>query len=190
VLPPDLVAVLTDRHKRAQANISSRTASRIVAVWDSLPTIGEEQYEAFLAAIAPFLTAAKQAAVTSSTGFYAAVLETRPPAIPVGSVDVEYRGRTPFTATWHALSEGRPYVEAVDAGRSIAEAQTERFVVSTSRRTGDAVVKATGRDVRWRRVPSSKACPFCVNAAGQLYRSAESADFGHDRCGCAAVPAA
>jgi hypothetical protein len=179
-----------DRHKQAQAIIAARTSSEVLAIWDALGSIDRAEVAGFLEAVAPYLAAAKKATITLATGFYSTILQTRPPAIAVDAIDVDFAGRTPFTATWHALGEGRPYAEAIEAGRSIADAQVHRYVTSAGRRTGDAVATATRHRVRWRRVPSTKACPFCVNAAGQLYHSAESADFGHDRCGCAAVPAA
>ena len=190
MLSDDALAPLVERHKATQNRIIDRTAPRITGVWDQLDSIDSDRVDEFLAAIAPFLIAAKKASFTAAVAFYSAAFQTRPPSLPVESIDVDYRGRTPFTAAWHALDEGRPYAEALQAGRSIAEAQTARFVVGTSRRSGDAVASATGQRVRWKRVPSAGACTFCANAAGQLYRTAASADFGHDRCGCAAVPTA
>ncbi len=190
MLPDDALASLVERHKATQNRIISRAAPRIAGAWDDLESIDRDQVDRFLASIAPFLTAAKKASFTAAVAFYSTIFETRPPAIPISEIATEYAGLTPFTATWHALDEGRPYAEAVQAGRSIAEAQTSRFVVGTGRQTGDAVATATGQRVRWRRVPSAGACPFCTNAAGQLYRTAATADFGHDRCGCAAVPTA
>lgn len=42
--------------------------------------------------------------------------------------------------------------------------------------------------VRWKRVPGGKSCSWCKTIAGQLYLTSASADFGHDRCDCVAVP--
>lgn len=188
MLPRDEVAALVERHKAAQARISNRTGIQLAGIWDGLAGYDEADISAFLDLIAPHVTAAKKAAVTVAIGFYAQILGRRPPAIPVGAVSVEYNARSPFTAVWHALSMGRPYDEAVSAGRSITEAQTDRFVASAARRTGDHVAAATRSRVVWERVPKATACSFCRDAAGQRYKTSESADFGHDRCGCTAVP--
>ena len=40
----------------------------------------------------------------------------------------------------------------------------------------------------WRRVPGPKACQWCRTIAGQLYKTSETADFGHARCDCVVVP--
>lgn len=188
MLPPDAVAALVDRHKQAQSLIAERTSVHVVRVWDDLGSWDRQDVGRFIESTAPHLNAAKKAAVTLAVGFYAQILQTRAPAIPLGAIPVEYRAETAFTALWHGLSEGRPFDEALTAGRSIAEAQVERYVASSARRTGDHVAQATRRHVGWRRVTSGKACPFCVRASGQTYKTSETADFGHDRCGCTAVP--
>jgi len=190
VLQRDEVAALVERHKATQARISSRTAAQLVRIWDGLDGYDEADVATFLRLAGPHTFAAKRTAITVAVGFYAAILQLRPPAIPIGSIDVEYNARSPFTAVWHALSEGRSYDEAVTAGRSITEAQTDRFVASAARRTGDHVTTATRTRVAWERVPRAAACGFCRDAAGQRYKTSETADFGHDRCGCTAVPVA
>jgi hypothetical protein len=86
------------------------------------------------------------------------------------------------------LSQGRPFDEALEVGRSTAQAVAFDFVQSAARLTGDVVAKKSERTVKWQRVPSPGACEWCVEVAGQLYNSAESADFGHERCDCDAIP--
>lgn len=188
MLQRDELAALVERHKTTQALISARTAAKLTRIWDSLVGYDEADIAAFAELIATDVAAAKRRTVTIAVGFYSKILGHRPPAIPVSAVTSEYNSRSPFTAVWHALSEGRPYDEAVAAGRSITEAQTDRFVASAARRTGDHVAAATRSRVAWERVPRAAACPFCIDAAGQRYKTSETADFGHDRCGCTAVP--
>lgn len=188
MLRPDLVAVLVDRHKQTQARIAARTSQHVVQAWSDLGSWDRRDIARFVEATDPHLAAAKKAAVVLAVGFYAQILQTRAPAIPVNSVDVTYRADTAFTALWHGLSEGRPFPDALNAGQSIAEAQVDRFIASAARRTGDHVTAATRHRTAWKRIPSGNACPFCVRASGQTYKTSETADFGHDRCGCTAVP--
>lgn len=166
------------------------TAASLVAIWDRLGSYGEADIERFATMAGPTLAGAKQATVAASAATFALALDTRPIGVPPDDVDVQPRIDHPFLATWHAVSEGRPNLEALAAGRSQVEAVAADFVQQVSRRTGDVVAKRTGTSTRWRRVPNSDACRWCQTIAGQTYHSAESADFGHDRCYCMVVPAA
>lgn len=174
------------RYRTALVSQSARTATFLAAVWDDQPDIEDEAR--FARAAAPFLIGAKAAAVATSSAFFALALDLRPVGVRARDVLSEPRVRDPFLATWHALNEGRPYEEAVAAGRSAAEAAGEDYVTSTARRTGDVVADKSGQRVRWRRVPGGGACEFCRTVAGQTYRTSESADFGHDRDHCVVVP--
>lgn len=90
---------------------------------------------------------------------------------------------------WHAFTMERPFEEALRVGRSTAQAVGFDFVQSSARRTGDVAAARSGVDVTWRRVPGAKSCDWCRLVAGQTYRTAESADFGHERDDCDVVPA-
>lgn len=190
MLPPSQLDELVARHKAAQSLIIRRTSGLLVALWDALGSWDRPDVEPFTAATAPHVAAAKEATVRLATGFYSRILERQAPALPVAAVETVFNAEAPFTAVWHALTEGRPFTEAVAAGSSAVDAQAQKFVNNTARRTGDHVTERLGVRTRWRRVPSSSACPFCVRVAGQTYLSSATADFGHNRCGCTAVPVA
>lgn len=182
-------ALAVTRYKRQLSVYRNRTATLLAAAWSDLPGYDEAQVELFELRTRPALAGAKTAAVALSAGFFSVALGTRPVAVTARAVEVEAKTRAPFLATWHALSQQRSFEEAVGAGRSAAEAAAFDFVQSVARRTGDHVATASGRRVRWRRVPGGSSCTWCVEMAGSTYSSAESADFGHDRCDCDAVPA-
>lgn len=165
-----------------------RTSALLVAAWDALDGYDEQSADEYARNVSPALTGAKTAAVAASSGFFALALGIRPVSIRARDVLVEPRIRDPFLALWHASKEGRPLEEALTAGRSQAEAVGADFVQKTARRTGDTVAAASDVTVRWRRVPDANACNWCKTVAGQLYHTAESADFGHDRDGCVVVP--
>lgn len=180
---------LVIRYKRQLATYGARTSAGLVRAWDRLGSYGEDDVERYAAMTSPIIGAAKVAAVATSVGFFTQTHRIRPAGVKAADVQSEPRIRDPFLALWHAISEGRPNTEALVAGRSMAEVVGLNFVTSTARRASDHAARATGQRVRWERVPDAGACDFCVTVAGQTYLSAESADFGHDRCSCAVVPA-
>lgn len=177
------------RYKQQLAIHRDRSSRLLVAAWDELSDYDDADIQRYTARTAAGLTAVKTAAVALSAAFFAAATRTRPAGIAAGDVPVEPRIRDPFLAAWHAVKQERPWDEAVAAGRSAAEAVGFDFVQSTARRTGDVAAERAGIEVRWQRVPGADSCDWCHTVAGQLYLSAESADFGHDRCDCDAVPA-
>jgi hypothetical protein len=155
------------RYDRLLGSYRLRTAAVLAAAWDRLSSYDDEGIEEFVALTAPALAGAKRSAVASSTAIFALALGIRTPAITPDDVDTEPRIRHPFLAMWHVAMD---------------------FVQQTARRTGDTVARTAGVRTRWRRVPNSGACQWCQTISGQLYRTAESADFGHDRCFCMVVP--
>lgn len=181
------VEALVVRHRATIGRIIARSAARLFTVWDDLGSWNREDVAVFARLAAPIVAPARASAVSQSVGFYAAMLEIRPPAVPAG-FGPEFVAETPFTAVWHAFAQGRPFDEAIAAGRSVTEAHLSRIITSTSRLTGDRVAERSAKPVRWRRVTDADPCSFCATVAGQLYLSSESADFGHDRCSCTAVP--
>lgn len=186
-MPVSDAAIL--RYKRQIAGYRNRTSLVLTAAWDRLGTYTEDDIDRYARQTAPTLSGAKVAAVALSAAFFSLAVRSRPVGVRAGDIPVEARIRDPFLTAWHAVSEGRSWVEASAAGRSMAEAVGFNFVQSTARRTGDVVAERSGEQVRWRRVPGGSSCSWCLTVAGQLYHSAESADFGHDRCDCDAVPA-
>lgn len=177
------------RYKRQIAVYRSRTSSLLVAAWAKLPGYDEEHVEQYAERTEPALNAGKVAAVALSAAFFALAMKIRPVGVDPDEVDSGYDIRQPFLATWHALAMGRPFAEAVQVGRSTTQGLGFDFVQSSARRTGDVVAEKSGKDVRWRRVPGGKSCEWCHMVAGQTYRTAQSADFGHERDDCDVIPA-
>lgn len=177
------------RYKAQIAAYRTRTSAVLASNWDRLPAYDRANIDAYLKATAAPLAGAKRAAVSLSAAFFA--LSMKVPTVGVNPNDITPRVNLegPFLAMWHAFSEGRPYDEALAAGRSMAEANGFQFVQSASRLTGDFVAAASGREVRWQRVPGPNACAWCIDVARDDYVSSESADFGHDHDDCDVMPA-
>lgn len=157
--------------------------------WSGLDAYNEADIETFTTNTAPTLTAAKFAAVRQAAGYYALTAGVRAVAIPATQIAVTPDTRAPFIATWLALKNGAPLDVAVENGASRLGAMVDNLVTSSARQTGDVVVEKAGlKIVGWERVPDGNACPWCLEVSPGFYTSAESADFGHDNCGCSAEP--
>lgn len=178
----------TERYLSALAGQRQAVAAFLAALWASLERYGDDGEEQFTTTAEPRIAGYKRATVSLSAAFFATILDVRPVGVDPRDVRSVARLRDPFLAARHAVAEGRPWVEALSAGRSMAEAVGFNFVQSTARRTGDVVAAESGVEVKWRRLPAADACEWCKTVAGQLYNSSESADFGHDRDGCLVVP--
>ena len=180
---------LIQRYDKFLESQRNQTGRALAAVWDGLGSYGQDDIERFLVLSAPILRGAKQSSIAASTALFAIAMGVPPPAVNSLDVEVDPRIDHPFLATWHAVAEGRPNDEAIAAGRSQAQAVAADYVQQVARRTGDVAARQANVRTTWRRVPNAGACQWCQTIAGQRYRTAESADFGHDRCYCHVMPA-
>lgn len=153
----------------------------VARAWDDLDSYDEDDIEQLQQAAAPAVAVyAEQAAAV--TAAYLALALDQAPIAATAIVEPDWRG--PFTWYWRALGNDEPFEQALESGRSRATASGHKAVVSTARRTGDQVDGVT----RWRRVLGGDSCQWCITVAGQLYKTAASADFGHDHCNCGVTP--
>lgn len=188
-LPAHLRRPLTRRFQQSLRRISNASTPAIARAWNGLDAYDEADIDTFASKSAPTLNAAKFAAVRQAAGYYALTSGVRAVGVQAKSILVEPDTRAPFIATWLALKNGAPFEVAVENGASRLDALVDNLVVSSARQTGDEVVERSGlRIVGWERVPDGNACPWCEEVAAGFYASAESADFGHDNCGCSAEP--
>jgi len=170
------------------STLQVRAAAGLAAAWDVLATVDADDVDRYRAATAPLVLATRQATANTAASLYATLLRTELTPIDALAVPVPDKLRAPFTATWHALAQGRPYEEARIVGRSVAQATGDDLVTSTARRSGDQYTAATGQQITWTREPSQGACDWCMERAGGEYSTAEAADYGHERCSCLVVP--
>lgn len=187
-MTPEQVA-LSKRLHALLARVSVHVSDAVAAAWDELDGYDEEDVATFERRVRPAVAASKTVAVRAATAYYASIAGLSVVSLAVRQVPVDYRSRSPFIAHWHALKEGRPWLEALASGRSAGGKAAGDFVTSTSRRTA-GIVASKGRiqPVGWERIPDANACAWCLLVASQTYRTAESADFGHNGCGCTTSP--
>lgn len=182
------VLTLTRRFQARVATVGERVATITARHW---LTVGHDEADIaiFERVAGPSLQAAKTGAVQIAAGFYSTLVGRRPVAIRAAEITLEPNFREPFIAYWQALGNGHPLDEAIASGAARAEAIARNLTVSSSRRTGDVVLRRHGlRAGDWTRTTDGNACDWCELVADQTYSSAEAADFGHDRCNCSAVP--
>lgn len=180
---------LTRRFQTNIAELGDRAGTRAAAAFASLDSHDRADIIRFARKADPVIAAAKAGAVRTAVGYYALLAAVRPVAVTAAEVPISANVRDPFVSTWRALQAGHPYADAVAAGAARAEAVARNVVTSSARQAGDLFVAKARLNVEgWERIPDGGACPWCIEAAAGVYRTAESADFGHDRCGCIAAP--
>lgn len=188
-LPAHLRRPLTVRFQTALAALVGTAAPRIARAWAALPDYDEQRIPTFARATESTFNAAKLGAIAHAGGYYAISAGVQPVGVNPNLIDVAPDVRAPFIAVWNALDSKLPIADAISAGSARTEAVVANLVQSAARRTGDEVHKQAGVRVHgWERIPDGDACPWCLDVAPGFYHSAESADFGHDRCGCTAAP--
>ncbi len=183
--------LLTHRLQAALGAISDRTAARVAAVWADVEGVTDADLEKFAKAAGPFTSAAKDASVVASSGFYATVLGLPAVSVLADDVPTAFDALSPFIVARKALGNGYPFEDALRMGGSAAQASVDDLVVSTSRQSGDVFLTKSGASVRgWERVAEPGSCPWCRARDGGIYDTSAAADYGHDRCRCAPVPLA
>lgn len=186
---PDQRKALTRRFQQVLTTIGDSTARRLQPAWNALSEYNEADIPTFAKQATPILTAAKTVAVHHAGAYYALTAGVAPAGISVATIATQPDLRAPFISVWQALKSGNPYEDAVAAGEGRLDAISRDLITSSARQTGDEVVSKAGlRVVGWERIPDDGACPWCEEVAPGFYLTAESADFGHDRCGCTADP--
>jgi len=138
--------------------------------------------EAFIAEASPYTTAGVSEASDLASAYLSEMTGTAIKASDIIAPTIAWDG--PFLRTWHDLAEGMPYDQAKESGASMAEmtgySATNDGAMA---RMGQPGTKVKG----WRRVINPTACEWCRVVATQLYRTQESATFGHWKCRCTTV---
>lgn len=151
-------------------------------VFESFDHLERAQLAEFLDRAGPIGTAGAAEAVDLTAAYLAEVT-----GAPAGAVDLALELPAldgPFLHHWHELSQGQQWTDARDGGASQAEMLGADVTnAGASARMGQPGVKTRG----YRRALSPGACDWCQVVSTQLYRSAESARFGHHNCHCRVI---
>lgn len=175
-------------------NIRARAGLTVGTLWDRLAGLDEESLRAFAAAAALSSTAAQQQTVALFDAYLAVMLGGRPVGLSPGRVLEQVRNGVPAAEVYArpvvtaraAVSEGRPVVDALRAGRARAVSAAETDVVLAQRQAmvDEAVAS---RVAGWRRTLTGRSCALCATASTQRYRTSELMPI-HSHCDCGVAP--
>lgn len=180
------LAELVRRYQHHLITTSSTAAAHATGMWDDLGSWDEADMARFTAAATAATNPARSTGAALAGGFLSAVAAITATALnPPPTPD----WAPAFYGHWNALSNGRPWEEAIAVGRSLVEAIAFDSVQSAARDATNQIDRQEPKLTGWQRIPNANACEWCTTAAGQTYHTADSADFGHDRCACTVAPA-
>lgn len=179
---------LTARKQALLEELGTRTASQLRRIWQSMGSYAESDQEAWTQLASPVIDAAQSHAVSLQVAYLETLLDESvdfdaEAVLANAAIDVN----EPFIALANALSNGEGIDAAVESGALRAEGIGESGVTWAARAANGAV-EGNDRISGWQRTLSRGACEWCQTVAGQTYRSAESASFGHLRCNCGVEP--
>jgi len=174
---------LNARYVVRQGTLSMAGGAVVADAWSRLPQRDDNGAVLLRENALPNLTTLLLQATALTAGYMGIVLEE---SVEPVTQTVEPDWDLPFVDYQAALDRGEEQAAAIAAGLSSSSAIGRQSVVSTARQAGDAV--QSSRIIGWSRVPDGDACDWCLMVAGDRYKSATSADFGHLRCECGVVP--
>jgi hypothetical protein len=180
---------LTRTFQNRIALIGDRAAAVMAAQWERLGTYNVSDVHRYESQTRAAAAAAKSTAVHTGVAYYATLVQFRPPSVNPREVPVDFNPREPFIAYWNALEGGHSWEDAVQSGAARAEAVARNLATSASRKAGDVTMRKAGQRIDgWARNTDANPCPWCREVAAGVFETAESADFGHDRCNCSVAP--
>lgn len=179
---------LTRRYQRQVNTVGANSATMLSRAWDNLGSWDEANVPAFAEAAMPIVRAAQQRAAALTTGYLGLLLGKKMPTVDASRFAASVDPRSPFLGYWASLSRGDGWEQAITLGRTRAETLGLDGVTTAARGTSSEIDDQEDRITGWERVPAGVCCDWCAEVSTQQYHSADSADFGHDRCNCGVVP--
>jgi hypothetical protein len=192
--------VLDRRYQQRLAYLRRTTSLRVAQAWRALPSYNRPDVDQFLTRALPAVDAGQRAAVTLTEAFLAratggtarGLLAGRTAELVLGAgvrngVDPATVYQRPFVTVWQALSNGRAYQDAVNAGLARAESTAALDVALSTRAAAVEYARGNRRISQWERVPDEMACTFCLVASTQTYSSGDLMPL-HNNCGCTVSP--
>lgn len=178
---------ITRRRQELLGSIAAVTSTQLARRWNALPEHDEAQQARWATLAHPIITSGQNRAIDIQAAYLGARLGNPVPFDRAGLLaQAAVDPLEPFTAFANALAKGSAPVEALLSGALRAQGLGESAVFWAARATNTAVTDE--RVVGWQRTLTAKACDWCTQVAGQIYKTAESASFGHLRCDCGVDP--
>lgn len=176
--------------------IRTRTGRAILALWLARGGPDDDRAVLFTRQAAATVTAAQAATASLVEAYLAAFLGTQPVGLPAtrvtgaavrnGAQPEDVYHRVVVTART-ALSNGKPYEQAMNEAGSRASSTAETDVALAHRAAAAEVMQADQRVVGYRRVLTGRSCMFCATASTQRYRVGQLLPI-HAHCDCRVAP--
>lgn len=177
----------TRQRQRALARLAGVTGSALTTAWFRMPSHRASDQAAWVRAATPVVQAGQRNAIAQQSKYLAVRLGEDP------DVDVDAALRTaqidlvePFLAFGREIKAGAALRNALVSGGLRAQEIGESAVFWAARAANTTIDDA--RIVGWTRTLTANACAWCTQVAGQTYKTAESASFGHVGCDCGVDP--
>lgn len=182
----DQVAV-TRRRQSQLSKIADATGNGLKRRWSAMDSHERADEAKWVESATPIVAAGQNQAISTQGAYLGLrlggpVQVDRKAALAAAAVDM----REPFIAFATALRQGSSLEDAVLSGALRAQGLGESAAYWAARAANNAVDDP--RIVGWTRTLTGNACAWCVLVAGQTYKTAESASFGHQRCDCGVDP--
>jgi hypothetical protein len=159
--------------------LAAAVARAVREAFMDLLHIDEADIEEFVREAKPLATAGAREAADLASGYIAELTGEALTPTELDLARVAYD--SPFHRAWHQLKEGDLWEDARESGASVAEGiGYDATSDGAAQRMGKPGVQTTG----WRRLVQADACEWCQVVATKLYRTQQSATFGHRHCRC------
>lgn len=195
------LAELTERHRRLQIGVASRTVQLMHASWGILdPDDLDGSFATWLRVVRPIVDAQRIESSNLAGDFYLAAREIAdvaslpPRLLTAGPVELRQLATSMLITGPASIRAARARGVAPGRAVAVAEARAARAAMRHTLNAGrDTITRTVGQDEAahgWHRIASGTACKFCHMLAtrGAVYR-AGIVDFrAHDGCSCTAAP--
>jgi hypothetical protein len=162
-------------------NLGDVTGAAIRAEFLAMDAYDRANLDDFIRRAMPFAMAGMEEGASLAGAYLSEVIGTD---ITAGALNLSVTGLDdPFLHYWHDLKEGQTWEQSRQGGASKAD-MVGHDVVRDGAAGRMAEPGTKTKVIAYQRVVHPGACEFCQVVATQMYRSFESAMFGHHKCRC------
>lgn len=163
------------------SRLGEMVGEAIAEVFRNMDAYEREQLVDYLEQVRPLAHAGASEGADLAGAYLTELTGSAPPAIKLDLESAIGSLEGPFHRMWHNLGEGQSYEQARDAGESMARMDgTDTPRGGAGQRLAEPGIHVIG----YRRPLHPGACEWCQVVATQLYKSMQSAYFGHHGCQC------
>lgn len=196
IQPEDALLVLIFDYHVSIQRLAAGAAEIASGTFREIGGIDTESANRFVEAVVPSIADIQEEVsdITRNyiTDFYVAVngVSFPPPQVRIGNyrpTPPETVYKRPYVVSRTRISQGATFTDAFNAGADRAGLIADTDVMLAHRRSARDTMGAFDGIVGYRRVPNLGACPFCIRASTQRYKTDNLMPL-HPRCRCGIAP--